>query len=382
MCAVMPVLLAAASVWTNPLPSGANPDAVPLVGGVQYATVLHATAATGGYNHNARLYFHDGVFHAMWSNHRYGEDAPGQRVLHATSKDGLAWSDPDELMPAIVPEAPHGRTGLFSYGCEMFPWQGRLFAEIRISSVVGWDDRDHSTRSESATKECRYPVYKPVGRVFREILPEGAFGELFSDAPQAFPSAIIPQIRPLGEVCPGFVRPRAPFNLTDAFKQNPEKRRLCEPTVWQAKDGRYTSLLRDDSGSGCKWITFSDDGFKWTRPQITDMPDAPSLSCAAKLPDGRILLVGNHCRPFRDAATGRWHVRDPLMISVSDDGVHFIRTWAVRRGCPAPRVPNVAYRSGGAAYPNILVVGEYCYVIYSIGREDVELARMPLTAFL
>jgi len=381
MCSVIPFFVAAFHVWTNPIPAGTRPDALPLVPGAQNACILHATAATGGYNHNARLGHFDGVFHVMWSNHRYGEDAPGQRVLHATSKDGLVWSDPGELMPAVVPEAPHGRTGLFSYGCEMFLWRERLFAEIRVSSVVQWDNRDRSAQSPVATRECRYPVYRPVGRLFREILPGGGYGAFFSDMAERFPQDIIPVVRPLREVCPGFSRPRAPTNVSDAYAKNPEKRRFCEPAVWQARDGRFVSLLRDDSGSGFKWITFSDDGFTWTQPQVTDMPDAPSLSCAARLPDGRILLVGNHVHDFRDEVTGKWHIRDPLMISLSEDGVHFNRTWAVYRGCPAPRVPNVVYRNGGASYANLLIVGDFCYVVYSIGREDIALTRIPRAAF-
>lgn len=368
------------SIWTDPVPAGRNPDAVPLVPGVEQVTVLHATAATGGYNHNSRIFFHKGLFHALWSNHRYGEDAPGQRVLHVTSMDGLAWSDPGELMPAVVPEAPHGRTGLFSYGCEIFSWQDRLFAEIRISSVTGWDNRDHSVSSPVATKECRYPVYKAVGRVFRELLPAGGYGVLFTDSQLVLSADLLPKVVPISEACPGFSRPRAPYNLADAFRQNPENRRFCEPAIWRTKGGRFVSLLRDDTGGQYKWITVSDDGFKWTRPRMTDMPDAPSLSCAAALPDGRILLVGNHAHWFRDESK-KIHVRDPLMISLSEDGVHFVRTWSVYRGCPEPRVPNVVYRGGGASYANIIVVGRYCYVIYSIGREDIGLSRIPLTAF-
>lgn len=369
------------AIWTDPIGEGKRPDSLSEVPGAKRVVVLHATAATGGYNHNVRLVYDDakGLFHAMWSNHRYGEDSPGQRVLHATSKDGLVWSDPGELMPAVVPEAPHGRTGLFSYGCEMFPWKGRFFAHVRVSSIVSWDSNDHSETSPVYTRTCRFPVYRAVGRVFREILPDGGYGELFSPDVGNFPSNVIPKIRSLLEVCPGFGNPRAPYNVSDAFGKDPENRRFCEPAVWQTKSGRFVSLLRDDTEGKFKWITVSDDGFSWTRPRVTDMPDAPSLSCAASLPDGRVVLAGNHCWSFRDGE-GRIHTRDPLMISLSEDGVHFTRTWAVRRGCPDPHVPNVAFRGGGAAYPNVLVRDGFCYVIYSFGKEDIELVRIPLVS--
>ena len=155
---------------------------------------------------------------------------------------------------------------------------------------------------------------------------------------------------------------------------------------WEPSGGDAEScemLLRDDCYSYRKWIAFSDDGRTWTKPRLTDMGDACSLSCAVTLDDGTILLVTNpRGKGIVDPKLG-WRDRDPLTISVSRDGLHFSATHTVREGCHKYKVkPGPRARGGSAQYPSAIVHEGFCYVMYSIGKEDIAVTRIPLAPLL
>ena len=58
----------------------------------------------------------------------------------------------------------------------------------------------------------------------------------------------------------------------------------------------------------------------WSAPTPTSIPDSHSRACTAPLPDGRIFMVG------AQIPTGR----DPLVLSLSKDGLDFSEAYAVR----------------------------------------------------
>ena len=122
----------------------------------------------------------------------------------------------------------------------------------------------------------------------------------------------------------------------------------------------------------------------WTSPIPTDMPDSGSRTCAAPLPDGKgIYLVGNQID----------RGRDPVTIATSHDGLTWDNAWAVRYGAPPVRYPGEA-KGPGFQYPGALLLqpsdllGEEggaveestLIVCYSVGKEDIALTRVPLSA--
>jgi hypothetical protein len=50
------------------------------------------------YSHHPSLAFFKGRYYAIWSNGRRDEDAPGQRVLIASSEDFQHWTEPAPLL--------------------------------------------------------------------------------------------------------------------------------------------------------------------------------------------------------------------------------------------------------------------------------------------
>ena len=68
-----------------------------------------------------------------------------------------------------------------------------------------------------------------------------------------------------------------------------------------------------------------------------------------------------------------------LAISLSRDGLEFDRMAVIRFVAPPTRYEGKAKGGGGYQYPHSVVVGESLWVIYSVNKEDMEVARVPLS---
>ena len=68
-----------------------------------------------------------------------------------------------------------------------------------------------------------------------------------------------------------------------------------------------------------------------------------------------------------------------MAISLSRDGLEFDRMAVIRFVAPPTRYEGKAKGGGGYQYPHSVVVGESLWVIYSVNKEDIEVARIPLS---
>ena len=66
-----------------------------------------------------------------------------------------------------------------------------------------------------------------------------------------------------------------------------------------------------------------------------------------------------------------------LAISLSRDCVRFDRSAVIRFVSPPQRHKGI-FKSMGYQYPHSVVVSEHLRVIYSVNKEDIEVARIPL----
>lgn len=96
---------------------------------------------------------------------------------------------------------------------------------------------------------------------------------------------------------------------------------IIEPIGLQLKDGRGWMLLRTQLGRFFE--SFSADGANWTPPTPTSILASDSPPGLVRLPDGRIVMLWNHCQRFAYANGGR-HVLHAAFST--DEG----RTW---QGC-------------------------------------------------
>eukprot|EP00041_Stephanoeca_diplocostata_P037478 m.1420498 g.1420498 ORF g.1420498 m.1420498 type:complete len:164 (+) comp25045_c1_seq36:1692-2183(+) len=114
----------------------------------------------------------------------------------------------------------------------------------------------------------------------------------------------------------------------------------------------------------------------WSAPVGTSIPDSHSRACSAPLPDGRIFLVGAQILKGRD----------PLVLSLSSDGLAYDQVYALRvcvtpdceprfGGPPGFQYPAAMWRTTGVSEPEILFS-------YSVNKEDIAITRFPLSVLM
>lgn len=376
--------------WAVPYPTeGPPPNGYPPVAGVEHVEIYRAAAETGWFSHHAHIAYHKGVFFAAWSNHPDGEDGPGQRVLCAVSKGGRSWSAPFECLPRFDRARPPAEDGRVATSVGWAEGNGRLYVIGEVDDRVGNMGRDRiSMNRQDSTQARPYLGRYGWGRVARTVGADRKLGPVFwleEDPPspkepgQDYPGLKDKRYRALGGAILAFLRqpermPAWDFRYKTAWTYGEDGHLLCEPSVYRRPDGVLVKLSRDRDfePSFTLYAAVSEDGGKeWKKAVRTNIPDSPSKSASGRLPDGRVYLIGNQVpRSSRG-------LRDPLVLSLSKDGKRFDRAGAIRWGAPEIRSPGSA-KSRGFQYPSALVAEQALWVVYSIGKEDVAVTRVPL----
>lgn len=365
-------------MWNAPMPTDdrANGAGFEVLQDAEHAWVWQPEFRDeGAYNHYACLVHHKGKFYAMWANHEFGEDGPGQRVLYSVSESWDNWTDPEELFVPPGPVRHQSENGIHLKADRWAVLDDELYAITYV----------HGAR-----------VY-PIARLVNE---DGTTGEPFL-------LRSLPSNGALPEYMEGVVDPNNPPEIGtrllqwyqdndliswwgqsswDVPSRSVEGQSLIESFIYRATDGGQVLMLRDWGHSNNPvhnnriYVSFrSGQSGGWAYPYPSDIPDSPSRAQAITLENGTVLLIGNQNVNQFDLA--RYLVRDPITVAISDNGYSFDRVYALRTNAPtAYRFSGIGGRNRGYAYPSSIVVGGWLYTMYSIGKEDMSITRVRLSA--
>lgn len=334
------------------------------------------------YCHHPHITYFNGRFHAIWSNGRRHEDDLGQRVLTASSANFAEWTTPTPLMDATW--GKHSELVLTAGGFHQHA--GQLVAYVgqweyaadaiqnneRPARSIAHQDTDLLALTTidgvhwSPPRSLRVPLVPNHGpqptRSGRLIL-SGNIMFPYSDEPSGL----------AGWHLTGIYPPDLP-NVWDDPEYHGTLARImnwpigvCEGSFYQTADGVLHMLLRSDEKR--LWVTEShDDGATWSTPQPTHFTDNRTKFHLGMLPDGRFYYVGS---PDPDGE------RCPLVLSLSEDGVHFRQHYLLGDTNYARKFPGL-HKGGVYGYPHTLVRDGYLHVIVSIRKERVAVLRTPL----
>jgi hypothetical protein len=351
---------------------------------------LYRPTTAWTYSHHPHLAFFDGRYFAIWSNGRRDEDAPGQRVLIATSDDFRSWSPPRPLIDTLP--GRHSERVLTAAG--FHEHAGRLIAyagsyEYRSDSLDAQgrrrpNDRGHmdTTLLAMTTMDGAHwdgpvdlglpivPNHGPQHTASGRLIISGNISFPYTDDPAGLAGWRMTGIYPPA-MAGAIVDDSESFWLVKEIAGWPVG--LCEGAFYQTDDGVLHMLLR--SNTDRLWVTESrDDGATWSAPVPTDVSDNGTKFHLGRLPDGRFYYVG--C-PDPEP---RGH-RSPLVLSLSADGVHFDRhviladdTTLYERRAPG------LHKGGAYGYPHTLIHAGALHVIVSRCKEAVEVLRVPTAA--
>jgi predicted neuraminidase len=325
------------------------------------------------YSHHASITFFAGRLHAIWSNGRQDEDAPGQRVLLASATDFRRWSTPrplaDSVSDATGSERVLTAAGFHQHGGQLVAYFGNYGPRKETTRLQAVTTTDGETWS--APREVGIPVNPnhPPQRIAggRLILcgnisfpwTAAATGLSGWQMTGIYPAALAATIKD------------DPASFWDVAKAQGWPAALCEGSFYQTDDGVLHMLLRNTGRQfGYRlWLTESrDDGETWSPPIETEFSDTDAKFHLGRLPDGRFYYVGN---PIGGGRT-------PLVLSLSTDGVTFARH-AILGDQPYAQRRVGRAKGGEYGYPHTLVHAGHLYVVVSRQKEAVEVLRVALT---
>jgi hypothetical protein len=313
----------------------------------------------GGVNQHNYLAHHDGQFWAMWSDGPGIEDRVGQRVKFATSADGLKWSTSKFLTPIPPdsgPDSPHFGTRTD----KGMRWISRGFWQ-RDGDLLALASLDEAAGFFGPSLELRAFRFDKGSREWRDA------GLVFDDTINNFPPLKLPtgdwmmsrrmfDYKTTGvHFLVGGVKALSDWQSFPVLGSASELK-AEEPDWWILPDQTLAAVFRDNRRSGFLYRAFStDDGRSWSTPQKTNFPDATSKISGLRLRDGRYVLISNP-NPKR---------RDPLTLSISDDGLFFTK---------------MLYLVGGRHidYPHVIEHGDSLFIAFAGGKQSVELLKVKL----
>jgi len=136
-----------------------------------------------------------------------------------------------------------------------------------------------------------------------------------------------------------------------------------EPFWWPIADGRLHALFRDNGKSGRLYQAFSrDEGRTWSRPTLTNFPNARSKFFALRHSSGPWAMVSN-----ANPTAGRRE----LHLSLSADGLTFTRM--ARLSIPSTQEATFQY-------PHAIQHDGHLLIAFSRDKHQTEVLKVPLAA--
>ena len=329
--------------------------------------VYTGAVETGHFSHNAHLAKFKGRFYLVWSTGRRDEASPGQSVMISTSDNGTQWSDARELVAGNESSGLLQRAfGLYADDAGMVLYAAATRAELDPDAAGG---RRH--------KETRLDIHVTSdGKTWEKregVIPRDIF---FMEGPRPTRSGrLLACARLNGQLVALLWKKGDPSGTPDVApfpKPRAQATIIGEGSWYQTDDGRILMWFRDERQSLRLFVAVSeDDGTSWTEPMPTDFPDSMSRVRAGRLSGGHYYLIGNAYPKLLD--------RGHLMLALSDDGVRFNQVYSLLEEPTKQRAFGLL-KANGYQYPVAIEGDGRLLIAYSINKEDIECAIVPLKA--
>ncbi|NEU14711.1 hypothetical protein G3T14_21770 [Methylobacterium sp. BTF04] len=339
------------------------------------AAVTQADLSSHRYHHHVAPGLLGARKFAAYSSGALAEDASGQMVVVKSTTDLAAGFGSAQV--AVPPQSTFDLTNTtqpdgsrFSYPRAFVTYAANLYI---VSAIDGRSGASFPTGLALVANLCN--ADGSLGPLFR--VSQDAFTPLSGFADIPYDAVLGPPLFALANLY-GTWGGSVKFNTKDSswlgwlFYGGMN---LTELATYD--NGTFMERLwRSTETDGSKlwvWSQRSYDGGKsWFAPQKSSIPSCGAPVGVAKLPSGKIALVGNP----QDGVTNR----DPLYLSIHD-GTTGAQTalYAIRQGITQTPTYAGAGKIGGAAYAARPVTdGTNLYVAYSLQKESVGMTAIPL----
>jgi hypothetical protein len=323
------------------------------------------------YSHHASITHFKDRFIATWSNGMKDEDAPGQRVLFASSTDFFHWSAPQVLAnPSYTKDKANVLTaaGFHQFKDTLVAYYGEYSPERQHTHLWARISTDGTHWSEPMDMQVPVnPNHGPQAIENGRLIISGNFSFPYTDDPRGlsgwtmssfYPDSLYQEDNPATFYAPASIMHLPP---------------LCEGSFFQTGNKIVHMLLRV-TGEGWKgrlWLTESkDNGAHWSFPVETGFTDNDSKFHFGRLSGKRFYYAG-----IPD--TLHHYARTPLVLAISKDGIFFDKQYIVTDE-PYTLKKEGLWKGGQYGYPHTMIYKGYMYIIISRQKEAIELLRFAI----
>ncbi len=331
------------------------------------------------YNHAPMLAYWNKCFYLEYLSDSVGEHIPPSQTMLVTSADGYNWSKPMILFP--VYKIPDGTTKKGYPGIAQ-----NLYAVMhqRMGFYIAKNNRFLALAYYGICMDGKDAPNdgKGIGRVVREIYPNGSFGPVYfirynsgwNEKNTDFPFYTSSRDKGFKKACDELLsNPLMMQQWAEEADRNdpliPLKGEYKAFNFYHLSDGRVVGLWKHALSS----ISIN-DGKTWLYNPIRapKIINGNAKIWGQRTSDGRYALVYN-------PSEFRW----PLAISTSNDGIHYGNLLLVNGEISTMRYGG-NYKSYGPQYVRGILEGNgtppdgNLWVTYSMNKEDIWISRIPV----
>lgn len=309
--------------------------------------------------------FRDTLF-TSWANSLVDENSPSETMQGRRSRDGgLTWSAAEMIGPGFEGPERHSHGVFLVHEDKLWAFAARFgagdeqavsFPGLCMEAFVLNETADH-WESRGVVAQDFWPMTEP------KRLANGTW--LLPGADRRFRAAVAIST---GDDLTSWETAKIPLA---------EGQHCSEATAWVSED-EIVAIMRNESPADpalrCAAVSRSTDfGRSWSVARESNFPMLSAKAAAGVLSTGQRYLVSNS--GLRNNA--RW----PLTLAVGRPGAKTLcRLWRIRDGPTIePLLPGRA-KDRGWQYPYAYEDESRLYVVYSVGKEDCELAIIPVSA--
>jgi len=323
------------------------------------------------YNHIPFMTKFKDRFYVFYNSAPTNEEDCGQRIMLATSEDGERW-DTEVLVNSMA--GKHSELVLNGRGCYVHNGTLTFFFQA-------YEYAADTLRKDADGKPLRPLAENATGQTLGVFALETTDGEHWTEpvnlgyiaggnaSPDRLQSGALLWAGHSSVACGkesdltgGWQN--VMLSLDPNTEPTPDS---YESDFFQLSDG--TVLLFSRTGDDVMLGAASfDDGATWTSLYRTRLPDYNARFRFGRLPDGRYYYLGNRSAERRE-----------LVLMTSRDGVRFDTCYELLTGNYDLQKEGL-YKGGVFGYPEVLIDGDYMYVVYSLKKESMEILRIPMTA--
>jgi len=341
---------------------------------------LYTPNATGWtYNHQPMLAWWNGRFYMHYLSNPADEHVGGGRTMIQSSADGYNWTAPQVLFPVCaVPDGfKKSEDGEPAKDLEAVMHQRMGFYVSKSGRLIATGNYGIAMHPKDDPNDGN-----GMGRVVREILPDGSFGPIyfiyrnhgFKSKEAPFPDYTKSSDKGFRKACEELLaNPLMRMQWVEEADRNDPLIPLSKP--YKA----FCWYTLPDGGKAGLWkhalTSISEDGGEtWAEPveRAKGFVNSNAKIWGQRLSDGTYATVYN-------PSEFRW----PLAISLSRDGLEYNTLNLVHGEVPPMRYAG-QYKSYGPQYVRGIQEGNgtppdsSLWVTYSVGKEDMWVARIPV----